>query len=189
MGAARVIHRDFQQALLKFRESVEVKFQHQRLKWHFIPPSAPHMGGLWEAAVKSFKHHFKRSVENSKLTFEELCTLLCRIEACLNSRPLSPQSESPNDIVALTPGHFLVGDNLIAPCEPEITEKPESIVNRWRKLTALYQHLCQRWKSEYLRELHKRYKWKTPERELQYGDMVVVKEDDFCHRMSGGWVE
>ena len=78
LGAARVPIRDFQEALLKFR--VEVKFQYQGLRWYFIPPSAPYMGGLYEAPFKNFKYHFKQSVENSKLTCEELCTLLCRIE-------------------------------------------------------------------------------------------------------------
>ncbi|XP_015123326.1 uncharacterized protein LOC107045536 [Diachasma alloeum] len=33
-------------------------------KWIFIPPQSPHMGGKWEAAVKSVKFHLKRITEN-----------------------------------------------------------------------------------------------------------------------------
>ncbi|GFV91966.1 cytochrome P450 2E1 [Trichonephila clavipes] len=37
-------------------------------KWHQNIPGAPHMGGLWEAGIKSTKYHLKRVVGETKLT-------------------------------------------------------------------------------------------------------------------------
>jgi len=54
----------------------------------FIPPRAPHFGGLWEAVVKSAKHLFLRTVGEDILTAEELGTLLTSVEVVLNSRSL-----------------------------------------------------------------------------------------------------
>lgn len=56
------------------------------------------------------KSHLKKyiSISNS-LNFDKVQTLLTQIEAILNSRPLTPELNDPNDINALTPGHFLIG--------------------------------------------------------------------------------
>lgn len=65
------------------------------IRWHFNPPAAPHFGGLWEAAVKSLKHHLRRVIDDTKLTYEEMATFLAEVEACLNSRPIQALMDDP----------------------------------------------------------------------------------------------
>jgi len=43
----------------------------QNVTWHFNPTVAPHMGGLWEAGVKSFKTHLYKQTAGGQYTFEE----------------------------------------------------------------------------------------------------------------------
>ncbi|XP_052854759.1 uncharacterized protein LOC128263703 [Drosophila gunungcola] len=175
VGAAALLSSDFLQAV---KESVTDAYGHQQLTWQFIPPGAPHMGGLWEAGVKSFKALFYKSTATRKYNFEELSTLLAEIEACLNSRPLSPMSEDPTELLALTPGHFLVGGPLLSTVEPEVKGDTRSMINRWQHLKALHQQFRMRWKEEYLKELHKRNKWQAPAKNLHVGDMVVIKDEN-----------
>ena len=93
-----------------FRFVVSQDLEWSGTVWSFNPPGAPHFGGIWEAAVRSSKYHLKRIIGESILTYEEFATLLCQIEACLNSRPLVPLTEDPSDSLVLTPVHFLIGE-------------------------------------------------------------------------------
>ncbi|KMQ88063.1 hypothetical protein RF55_12507, partial [Lasius niger] len=70
--------------------------------WRFNPPSAPHFGGKWEAAVKSTKFHLQRVLKDTVLTYEEMTTITVQIGAVLNSRPLCPLSDDASDYSALT---------------------------------------------------------------------------------------
>ncbi|GFX56085.1 integrase catalytic domain-containing protein [Trichonephila clavipes] len=67
-------------------------FTEEGIEWNFIPPRAPHMGGLWEAGIKSVKYHLKRALGRSRLTYEDFETVIIQVEGILNSRPLTPIS-------------------------------------------------------------------------------------------------
>ncbi|XP_055858986.1 uncharacterized protein LOC129921264 [Episyrphus balteatus] len=118
--------------------------------WHFNPPAAPHFGGLWEAGVKSMKYHLKRVIGHYTLTFEEYGTVLTQVEACLNSRPLCPINEDPDDLSILTPGHFLIGSALNTVPEKDLTGVKDSHLDRWQLMQRIHQDIWKKWKSEYL---------------------------------------
>lgn len=152
-----------------------------KIDWKFNTPYAPHHGGLHEAAVKSAKHHLKRVIGAQNLTFEEYATLLSQVEACLNSRPLNPLSDDQNDLTALTPAHFLVGEQLVTLTEPEnLNEINPGRLTRWELVQQMNQHFWQRWQAEYIESLSQRSKWRDKERNIEVGDLVLLKEDNLA---------
>ncbi|XP_055632540.1 uncharacterized protein LOC129773015 [Toxorhynchites rutilus septentrionalis] len=148
------------------------------IRWRFIPPRAPHFGGLWEAAVKSAKTHLLKEIGNTSLAYEDMLTLLTQVEMCLNSRPLTPLSSEPSDLEALTPGHFLVGSNLQSVPEATFINIPENRLNHWEQTQRHLQRIWARWYPEYLQQLQYRAAQgcKSPSK-IEIGRLVVVKDD------------
>ena len=163
----------------KNKDSV-VSFAEQRgTEWVTIPPRAPHFGGIWEAAVKSMKHHLRRVVGTQILHYEELSTILCQIEAVLNSRPLVPLSSDPNDLQVITPNHFLIG---VSPNEPDRQESKISLNCRYRLLQQIQKDFWKMRKKDYLGSLQIRKKWAQSSANLKIGDLALLA-DDYCRAM------
>jgi hypothetical protein len=160
-------------------ESVQEKIYgfsaNEGIEWNFIPPRGPHFFGLWDAGIKSAKAHMKRVIGNSLLTFEEMNTLLCQIEACLNSRTLCPLSEDP-DSLSLIPGHFFIGESLIAVPEPSVLHTPTNRLNRWQYVQQLQQSFWELWTRDYLHQLQQRTSWMNEQPNLQARRLVLLKE-------------
>lgn len=146
--------------------------------WTFNPPSAPHHGGIFEAAVKSMKQHLIREIGDQSLTEEEYYTLLCQIEACLNSRPLGSLNDDNTHDLALTPAHFLIGRPIISLQEEEdLTPIKLNKLNRWQRIQRIHQDFWHKWKNSYLLGLIRRTKWDGEQRNTQVGDVVIVKNE------------
>lgn len=159
-------------------ETVSNFLSKNQTEWKFIPPRSPHWGGLWEAAIKSAKHHILRAVGNLVLNFEEFATVLTTVESILNSRPLTSLSNDPNDLNPLTPGHFLIGESLTAFPEKNILEVPDNRLSNYQKCEKIKQQFWKRWSVEYLNRLQQRPKWLTPSRDLKVNQIVLVKDDN-----------
>ncbi|XP_062539060.1 uncharacterized protein LOC134207358 [Armigeres subalbatus] len=108
----------------RHQEKVIKECANHEIRWKFSPPSGPHFSGLWEAPVRSVKHHILRVIGDEPISIEDMSTLLVQVEGCLNSRPITPMSDDPNDLEALTPAHFLVGSSLNALPEQDFTDVP-----------------------------------------------------------------
>ncbi|GFT22391.1 hypothetical protein TNCV_3273691 [Trichonephila clavipes] len=56
---------------LPTNEAISYYLSKYSIDWHFIPPSSPHFGGIWESGIRSVKFHLKKRVLGETiLTFE-----------------------------------------------------------------------------------------------------------------------
>ena len=86
---------------------------HKGIKWKYNPPSAQHQGGAWERMVRSCKRVFYASLGSRILNDYILNTTRWLVEGSLNARPLTPVSDDPDSLEALTPNHFLLGQHIL----------------------------------------------------------------------------
>lgn len=170
--------RELYEFLGKNNNAIGQELSRRGVTWIFDPPACPSWGGLFEAAVKSAKTHLKRCIGETKLTFEELSTVFCKVEAVLNSRPLCPVSSDPNDLEVLTPGHFLIGQPLNAVPEYSLVDVKMYKLSRFQLLQQLTQGFWRRWHLEYLHTLQQRVKWTDSAVPPRNGDLVLLKEDN-----------
>ncbi|XP_011496143.1 PREDICTED: uncharacterized protein LOC105360842 [Ceratosolen solmsi marchali] len=145
-------------------------------QWEFNPPATPHMGGKWEATVKSIKFHISRTTREASFTIEEINTLLTQIEAILNSRPIHSLTDDPNDCSALTPGHFLIGEPLNTIPNPSTSDHKASIMSRWQFLQQRVQRFWKQWKKHYLQQFLSTSKWHHPSNTIKVGSLVLITD-------------
>lgn len=146
----------------------------KRVRWHFNPPLSPHMGGAWERLIRSVKSTLKVILKERTPRDETLLTLLCEVEAIVNSRPLTHVSVSSTDDVALTPFHFLLGTSSNLPIDA--TENTDLCSRKqWRVAQRLADMFWSRWLKEVLPSLLPRTMRSTSdEDQLKVGDVVLV---------------
>jgi hypothetical protein len=154
----------------------------RRVVWKFIPAKAPWWGGFYERLIGSVKRHLVRSLGRSRLSFEELTTLLVEVEATINSRPLTTVSEDSSEHLILSPAHFLTVEpaastSYIDEMPPPL--KKEEFRKRWRYRKTLLGLFWSRWKTDYLLQLRTAHFVHNPlaNEALKIGEVVLIHND------------
>ena len=79
------------------------------IEWFFNPPASSHMGGVWERQIRSVRKILAGILHENgeQLDDESFRTVLCEVEAIVNSRPLTFPSSDPNDLNPISPSNIL----------------------------------------------------------------------------------
>ena len=103
---------------------------------------------------------------------------MCIVEQNLNARPLTPVSSDVNDLEALNPNHFFLGNkNVCLPCVPCADEFVDHR-KLFRQTQAYANLISDRFRKEYLPNLNNRQKWRSTANEtLKEGDLVWLIEE------------
>ncbi|KAG1656183.1 hypothetical protein GQR58_024091 [Nymphon striatum] len=81
----------------------------KRIQWNFIAPRAPWWGGFWERMVRVVKNTLRKTIGTAYLSKKKFVTLLSEVEFLINNRPLTYVDTDAENILPLTPSHFLLG--------------------------------------------------------------------------------
>ena len=145
-------------------------------------PSASHMGGVWERMIRSARAVLNGLVEecrDARLDDELFRTLLCEVEAILNSRPLSSFNMSPDDPHPLSPANLLTQKSSVVLPPPGAFQRGDIYCRRrWRRVQYLADRFWRRWRSDFLPSLQERKKWTTELDNIRPDDIVLIVADD-----------
>ena len=85
------------------------KLRQQQIDWKLNPPAASHMGGAWERQIRTTRRILDTLLRKhgNRLNDESLQTVMCEVEAVINSRPLTMTSSDANDPLPRTSNQIL----------------------------------------------------------------------------------
>ena len=147
-------------------------------------PAASHMGGVWERQIRTVRSILINLLEQNgtQLDDESLRTLLCETAAIVNSRPLTTDNlNDPTSLEPLTPNHLITMKSKVILAPPGDFQQTDTYSRkRWKRVQYLANVFWSRWRNEYLSSLQMRQKWTKLHRDIQKGDVVLLKDENLA---------
>lgn len=129
--------------------------------------------------MRSMKMHLRPTIGSRVLTKDDLYQLAVQIEGCMNSRPLWPMSDQPDDLLPLTPADFVLAKKILPqPMAEDVADVPENKITSFGMRQKMLQQFWRRWREEFLADKQQRTKWLKIEKNIKVGDMVIVRNEN-----------
>ena len=134
------------------------------------------------------KRSLRKVLGNAKLNADELLTILTKLEATMNSRPLTYEYDEVGEEM-LMPSHLIYNWRLLSMSEEAKNDEEESttgFLKHFRYLAKLRIHFWNQWRREYLSDLREHHRNRNGSNNLKVrkGEIVLVHED---HVERGQW--
>ena len=156
VGCARLM----QESVKKWNQAqIHLSLRQMNVAWTFNPPSATHMGGVWERMIRVVRNVLLAITPKQTLYDDDLITLFTEVEAIVNSRPLTNVPLEAGEDTPLTPNHLLRFNPAVAPpCI--LTEKSDNYSRqRFRIVQFAADEFWKKWVVEYSKTIQTRSKW------------------------------
>ncbi len=158
-----------------------------RCDFEMNTPSSSHMGGTWERQIRTVRSTLQALLQGHgcRLDSATLRTFMYEAMAIVNSRPLGLETlNDPCSLSPITPNHLLtMKSQIVVPPPGNFDIQDVYARKRWRKVQFLANEFWRRWRNEYLQHLQLRQKWNKEKRQIQVGDIVLLKDDDLVRNL------
>ncbi|XP_069109978.1 uncharacterized protein [Argopecten irradians] len=147
--------------------------------WKFNPPHASHFGGSWERMIGVARRILDSMFlnNNRNLTHEVLSTFMAEVTAIINARPLIPVSTDVDEPLILSPATLLTQKTGSRIESFEYFNQKDMLRSQWKHVQVLAEQFWSRWRKEFLPVLQARRKWNHESRNLEEGDVVLMKDE------------
>ena len=155
------------------------RLSEEGLEWSFGPAACGSFGGVWERLVGIVKNSFKACMQGRTLSREAFDSLCASVAGVVNRRPLTRANDSQDDMLVLTPAHFIYPYNCIHSSNniiPPIPEDGDHLRTTWKILRETTDHFWSVWRQAYIDTLQTRQKWKKSATPIKIGDLAIITD-------------
>ena len=173
-------NREIKEAVAYWNEQeANEKLSEQGIEWSFGPAACGSYGGVWERLIGIVKNSFKACLNGKTVSRDAFDALCAAVAGVVNRRPLTRADNSQDDMLVLSPAHFIYPYQFIHSSNdiiPPIPENGDHLRTTWKVIRERVDDFWKIWRASYLDTLQTRQKWQKSAKAINVDDVVIITD-------------